>query len=133
MDKNTIQKIPNKITGCGKYKSPDGYSITVPIFHKIFDDSFFETMAFNTNLYAVQKNLTNFKPTNALEIRSLVAIQNMMMGILKYPRQEMYWQLKFRVNIIVKYYDVNSYQLNETLALMNKFFLLKFICQSSNI
>jgi len=68
-------------------------------FTKYFNDSFFESMAFHTNLYAVQNNVNNFQPTNAIEKRSLIAIQ-MMMGVLKYPRQEMYWQLKFRVNII---------------------------------
>jgi hypothetical protein len=64
-----------------------------------FEYDFFETIAFNTNLYAVQKCLTNFKHTNKQEIQTFIAI-HLIMGCLKFPRIRMYWEEKFRVPLI---------------------------------
>ncbi|XP_022179999.1 uncharacterized protein LOC111040395 [Myzus persicae] len=71
----------------------------IEYFMKYFNNTFFENVAFNTNVYAVQNNSSNFKPTSATEIKSLIAIQ-MIMGCLKYPKKEMYWTRRYRVNII---------------------------------
>lgn len=38
-------------------------------FMYYFNEDFFETVAFHTNLYAIQQNVTNFKPTNEQETR----------------------------------------------------------------
>ncbi|KAE9522589.1 hypothetical protein AGLY_017011 [Aphis glycines] len=83
----------------------DNLDITDPViflrnpidyFMHYFNDDFFETVAFNTNLYAIQQNLTNFKATNQQEIRVLIAI-HLIMGCLKFPRVRMYWEKNFKV------------------------------------
>lgn len=58
--------------------SPIGY------FNHYFHEDFFDTIAFNTTLYTVQKGI-QFQPTNGMEIKSLIAIY-VIMGSLKFPR-----------------------------------------------
>lgn len=88
-------------------------------FTKYFDNKFFENFAFCTNLYAVQNNSTNFKSTNATEIKSLIAIQ-MLMGCLKYPKKEMYWTRRYRVNVIADTMTKNRFfSLRQHLHLIN--------------
>lgn len=63
------------------------------IFLTIFPDRLFEQIAFQTNLYALQKaggNPNGFVPTNAKEIKSFIAI-NLIMGIKKLPSYCDYW------------------------------------------
>ncbi|XP_008189593.1 piggyBac transposable element-derived protein 3-like [Acyrthosiphon pisum] len=61
----------------------------------------------------------NFKPTSATEIKSLIAIQ-MIMGCLKYPKKEMYWTRKYRVNIIADTMTKNRFfSLRQHIHLIN--------------
>lgn len=88
-------------------------------FTKYFDQKMFEDISFYTNLYAVQNNDFSFKSTSPLEIRSFIAIQ-MMMGVLKYPRIGMYWEQKFRVNIIADTMPRNRfYSIRQNIHIIN--------------
>jgi len=71
----------------------------IDYFMQYFDDDFFETAAFNTNLCAVHKNLTNIKSTNKREIQTLIAI-HLIMGCLKFPRVRMYLEERFEVPLV---------------------------------
>lgn len=86
----------------GEIQSPLYY------FSKYFDDSDFENMSFFTNLYAVQKNTNNFKPTNIQEMKEFVAI-HLMMGVLKFPRIRMYWENNTRIHIIANTMNRNRF------------------------
>ncbi|KAL4120626.1 hypothetical protein QTP88_013284 [Uroleucon formosanum] len=91
----------------------------IEYFMKYFNNTFFENVAFNTNVYAVQNNSSNFKPTSATEIKSLIAIQ-MIMGCLKYPKKEMYWTRRYRVNIIADTMTKNRFfSLRQHIHLVN--------------
>lgn len=58
-------------------------------FKEYFPDTFFESMAFETNLYATQCS-KKFQPTNRSEMRQFVAI-HIVMGVMKLPRLRLYW------------------------------------------
>jgi hypothetical protein len=45
---------------------------------------FSKKMAYHTNLYAIQKGDTKFKPTDMYEMKHLIGI-HIIMGNLKYP------------------------------------------------
>ncbi|XP_025190428.1 LOW QUALITY PROTEIN: piggyBac transposable element-derived protein 1-like [Melanaphis sacchari] len=67
----------------------------------------------------VQNNDFSFKPTSHLEIRSFIAIQ-MMMGVLKYPRIGIYWEEKFRVNLIADTMPRNRfYSIRQNIHIIN--------------
>ncbi|CAI6355190.1 unnamed protein product [Macrosiphum euphorbiae] len=70
-------------------------------FSEYFDDDVFENMAYHTNLYAVQKGVTRFKPTDMYEMKRLIGI-HIIMGNLKYPRVRLYWQKHFEVNLVTQ-------------------------------
>lgn len=70
-------------------------------FSEYFDDDVFENMAYHTNLYAVQKGVTKFKPTAMYEMKRLIGI-HIIMGNLKYPRVRLYWQKHFEVNLVAQ-------------------------------
>lgn len=68
-------------------------------------------MAKYTNLYSEQKNLNNFKKTDSAEMKIMIAI-HMLFGVLNYPRSRMYWENKYRINIIADNMSRNrSFQL----------------------
>lgn len=66
-----------------------------------FSDDIFEKMAYYTNLYAIQKGVTRFKPTDMYKMKRLIGI-HIIMGNLKYPRVRLYWQKHFEVNLIAQ-------------------------------
>lgn len=91
----------------------------IDYFMHYFNDDFFETLAFNTNLYAIQKNLTNFKATNQQEIRVLIAI-HLIMGCLKFPRVRMYWEENFKVPSVFNSMSRDRFfQLRQNLHIIN--------------
>ncbi|KAL4120566.1 hypothetical protein QTP88_013236 [Uroleucon formosanum] len=68
-------------------------------------------MAKYTNLYSEQKNLNYFKKTDSAEMKIMIAI-HMLFGVLNYPRSRMYWENKYRINIIADNMSRNrSFQL----------------------
>ncbi|XP_060840869.1 piggyBac transposable element-derived protein 3-like [Rhopalosiphum padi] len=87
---------------------PDEIQSPLYYFSKYFDDSDFENMSFFTNLYGVQKNTNNFKPTNTQEMKEFVAI-HLMMGVLKFPRIRMYWENNTRIHIIANTMNRNRF------------------------
>jgi len=88
-------------------------------FSKYFSENDFASMSKFTNIYAEQKLSTNFKTCSASEIKILVAI-HMMFGVLKYPRTSMYWQEKYRVNIVADNMTRNRfYELRSMFHVMN--------------
>lgn len=93
----------------------------INFFLQYFENDFFEIVAFNTNLYTVQNNNTNFKPTNKHEIQTLIAI-HLIMGCLKFPRIHMYWEEKFRVPLISNSMSRDRFlQLRNNLHIINNF------------
>ncbi|XP_022174122.1 piggyBac transposable element-derived protein 3-like [Myzus persicae] len=91
----------------------------IDYFMHYCNDYFFETLAFNTNLYAIQKNLTNFKATNQQEIRVLIAI-HLIMGCLKFPRVRMYWEENFKVPSVFNSMSRDRFfQLRQNLHIIN--------------
>lgn len=84
-----------------------------------FNEDFFETIAFNTNLYAILQNVTNFKPKNEQEIRVLIVI-HIIMGCLKFPRVRMYWEENFKVPSIFNSMSRDRFfQLEQNLHIIN--------------
>lgn len=78
----------------------DTLKTPIQYFSEYFGDDIFVKIAFNTNLYATQKNLgSKFKLTDEHEIKTLIGI-HMLMGCLKYSRVRMYWQKRFFVHLI---------------------------------
>lgn len=77
---------------------PTSMPSPIDYFYQYFHEDFFDTIAFNTTLYTVQKGI-QFQPTNGMEIKSLIAI-HIIMGSLKFPRVRMYWEEAFRINIV---------------------------------
>lgn len=71
----------------------------IEYFYEYFDDETFKTIAFNTNLYAVQSGLSRYIPTNADEIKTLIAI-HIVMGNLQFPRIRMYWEKKTMIKTV---------------------------------
>ncbi|XP_026805825.1 piggyBac transposable element-derived protein 1-like [Rhopalosiphum maidis] len=70
-------------------------------FSEYFNNDIFEKMAFFTNLYAVSKQISRFKPTNINEMKIFIGI-HIIMGSLKYPRVRLYWEDNFQINIIAR-------------------------------
>ncbi|XP_026819612.1 piggyBac transposable element-derived protein 3-like [Rhopalosiphum maidis] len=65
-------------------------------------------MAQYTNLYSEQKNLNNFNKTDSAEMKIMIAI-HMLFGVLNYPRSRMYWENKYRINIIANNMSRNRF------------------------
>lgn len=68
-------------------------------FLEYFDKNYFEQISYFTNLYAIQKSQTRFKPTSADEIKIVIGI-HIIMGSLKLPRVRMYWEKDTRVPLV---------------------------------
>lgn len=68
-------------------------------FLEYFDENYFEQISYFTNLYAIQKFQTRFKPTSADEIKIVIGI-HIIMGSLKLPRIRMYWEKDTRVPLV---------------------------------
>jgi len=60
-------------------------------FKKYLPDSLFETMAQETNFYAVSNNAVNFPPTNSDELTTFFGM-HILMSNYKFPRIRMYWK-----------------------------------------
>lgn len=67
-------------------------------FIKYVPDSLFDDMVHYTNLYAEQKEVKKWKPTDKLEIRKFIGL-HIWMGNLKFPRIEMYYQRELQMKI----------------------------------
>lgn len=74
-------------------------SSPLKLFSNYFSEELLEIAVFNTNLYAVRKNVPNFPPTTVLELKTFIGI-NILMGNLNLPRVRMYWEPKFSVPLI---------------------------------
>ncbi|KAF0688531.1 piggyBac transposable element-derived protein 2-like, partial [Aphis craccivora] len=77
-------------------------------FSNYFSENDFINMAKFTNIYAEQKSSTKFKKCTSSEIKILVGI-HMIFGVLKYPRTRMYWEEKYRVNIVADHMTRNRF------------------------
>lgn len=87
-------------------------------FMQYFDDNIFETIATNTNLYATQKNISDFKPTNKDEIQSFIGIQ-LIMSVIKAPLN-MFWDyMDCRFNIPNTMTEDRYIQLRDNLHIIN--------------
>lgn len=68
------------------------------LFRKYFTNDLFNTMVYNTNLYAIQQN-AKFTPTCEAELRIFVGL-HILMGNLNYPRVRCYWEDKLRIPMV---------------------------------
>lgn len=96
-------------------------SLESPIYYfmQYFDENTFEKIAFNTNLYATQKNVTSFKPTNKDEILKFVGIY-LLMGCIQLPIKQMYWEEMFLVPMVSQTMTYERFiQLEENLHIIN--------------
>ena len=53
-------------------------------------------MSEKTNMYAIQKNRSGFKPTNSVEIKKLFGLR-IAMGAIRFPHLRMYWDSQFGI------------------------------------
>lgn len=67
-------------------------------FSKYLSEDIFEAFAVNTNLYALQKDVANFKNTTAAEVKSLFGL-HIFIGCLKFPRVELFWSRELCITI----------------------------------
>lgn len=101
--------------------APDPVILRSPIeyFMEYFDNDLFETIVSNTNLYAKQKNLTDFEPTNKEEIQTLIAI-HLVIGCLKWPNVQMYWEENFQLPMIANAMSLSRFlELRQNLHVIN--------------
>lgn len=66
-------------------------------FYRYIGETEFQDIAQFTNMYALQKG-ANFKPTNAVEIKSLFGL-HIAVGTLKFPRVRLFWNTGLRINL----------------------------------
>lgn len=59
-------------------------------FSHYFSNELFDSFAFFTNLYAQQKNVKRFKPTDKNEIKKLFGL-HILIGCMKFSRLRLYW------------------------------------------
>lgn len=82
---------------------PEDLETPTDIFLHLFPDTLIQHIAFQTNLYALQKNGGNYKfeKTNPDEIKAFIAI-NLFMGIKRLPSYRDYWssRLELRDNFV---------------------------------
>ncbi|KAG5864540.1 hypothetical protein JTB14_007595 [Gonioctena quinquepunctata] len=77
-----------------------------------------ECMVENTNLYAVQQGF-RFQPTNAAEMKVFIGI-HILMGNIRYPRVQNYWEARLQVPIIANSMSRNHfYKLRQHLHFVN--------------
>ena len=85
--------------------------LPVEYFKKYVTNDLLDSAAHFTNLYAVQKHIkegSKFECTNRKEIEDLIGI-HIIMGTLKYPRINMYWNANFKVDIIKNTMTLNRF------------------------
>lgn len=75
-------------------------------------------MALYTNIYAEQKGVANYIAATVSEMKIFVGI-HLFMGIINYPRVRMYWQMKYRIEIIA-----NAMTRNRFFQLRNNFHVI---------
>lgn len=71
----------------------------VDFFTKYIPDQILQQMADMTNLYATQKNIARFSPTNLDEIKIFIAV-HIIMGNLQFPRVCMYWHRSMGIPLV---------------------------------
>ncbi|KAJ8966279.1 hypothetical protein NQ314_003647 [Rhamnusium bicolor] len=85
----------------------------------LYNNSVFEEMVNMTNLYAIQKNIPRFSPTNMDEVKKFIGI-HVVMGNLQFPRVEMYWSSTCGIKIIKENMALKRfYKLRKTLHLVD--------------
>ncbi|XP_039287907.1 uncharacterized protein LOC120352224 [Nilaparvata lugens] len=62
----------------------------IEYFMKYITNDVFNKFQEFTNLYAVQKNVSRFRPTSIAEIKTLIGF-HIAVGVFKFPRVRMYW------------------------------------------
>ena len=82
--------------------SPIGY------FKMFFDDSLFQHIADQTNLYSVQQTGDSIKTTKQ-EIEQYIGML-MMMSIIRLPQVRMYWATETRISSIADIMSVNRFE-----------------------
>lgn len=76
-------------------------------------------MVDKTNLFAIQKNVARFKPTNLCEIKKFIGI-HIIMGNLNFPRARMYWDSHIGIPLVKDYMPVNRFmKLRQTVHLVD--------------
>lgn len=91
----------------------------IQFFMKYIPDDLFEKMSRMTNLYAVQKNIARFSPSDKVEIKQFVGI-HIIMGNLKFPRARLYWDQVLGVSIIKDTMTFNRFsKLRNTIHLVD--------------
>lgn len=80
-----------EFVGSRAFSDDEEYDFTpCSVFEKIFDEKLIDTIVFQTNLYAIQKNGDRFVPTTADELKVFLGI-NLLMGLKKLPSYRDYW------------------------------------------
>lgn len=96
-------------------------SIQMPIqyFKRYFTDDIFDKFALYTNMYALQKNISNFKYSDTSEIQSLFGL-HIMIGCLKFPRVHLYWDKALGLDIFLDTMSRDRFfQLRNNLHIVN--------------
>jgi len=83
----------------------------IDFFHQFFDDSVFDLMAEQTNLYAKQTKLRHWKDTSQDEMKAFIAIL-IGMGLHIVPNFDLYWSTDplFRVQNIVNVMAIKRFK-----------------------
>lgn len=95
--------------------------VLIPLnyFKKYVPEEVFSLMSEMTNIYALQKNKSNFKPTNSLEIKILIGL-HIYTGVLKFARLRMYWNCKLKVYVFLESMSRDRFfELRSNLHLVN--------------
>ncbi|XP_046392264.1 piggyBac transposable element-derived protein 3-like [Ischnura elegans] len=81
-------------------RDKDDVEVGLPLeyFSRYISSDQYENMAEKTNMYALQKGKSNFKPTNKTEIEKLVGM-HIIMGSLNLPRVRLYWDKALGISV----------------------------------
>gem|GEM_PF-6597447 len=72
-----------------------------------------------TNIYAMQKGVLGFKHNNKEEMEKFIGL-HIMMGVLIYPRIELYWSGKLHIKLFTENMSRNRfYQIRTNFYLVN--------------
>lgn len=70
-------------------------------FKRYIGDSMFVKMAYDTNVYALQRNIVGYKNTNSNELQVLFALHIIIGCLNKFPRLRMYWDTVLGIHVFL--------------------------------
>jgi hypothetical protein len=91
-----------------QFDAPSKVYTTLEYFHKFFDESLFDHIAEQTNLYSVLTHGSSVD-TSPSEIKALIGIE-ILMGVINMPAFEDYWALPNRYSQIADVMPVKRFK-----------------------